>query len=106
MRGTGCRASTRMCRHSARPREKEPRMPRVATLDYENATPEAQALLDAITERYGLATNMKRTLAHSKPALDALTAWYPLRDAVVPFLGERLTALFCHAISAQSDCLL
>ena len=32
--------------------------------------------------------------------------WYDLRDAVVPFLGERLTMLFAHAISAGTDCLV
>jgi alkylhydroperoxidase family enzyme len=32
--------------------------------------------------------------------------WYPLRDTVQPFLGRRLTVLFAHAISAESDCLI
>jgi alkylhydroperoxidase family enzyme len=32
--------------------------------------------------------------------------WYPLRDAVLPFLGERLTTLFAHAVSTQTDCLI
>ena len=49
---------------------------------------------------------MKWTLAHSPVALDALLQWYPLHDAVAPFLGERRTSLFCHAISTQSDCLI
>jgi alkylhydroperoxidase family enzyme len=39
-------------------------------------------------------------------ALDALLQWYPLHDAVAPFLGERRTWLYCHAISTQSDCLI
>jgi alkylhydroperoxidase family enzyme len=51
-------------------------------------------------------TNMKRTLLHSLPAFKALMEWYPLRDAVQPFLGERLTTLFSHAISAETDCLI
>jgi hypothetical protein len=51
-------------------------------------------------------TNMKWTLAHSPVALDALLQWYPLHDQVVPFLGERRTWLYCHAISTQSDCLI
>ena len=51
-------------------------------------------------------TNMKNTLAHDRVAFDALMSWYPLRDAVVPFLGERRTELYCHAISVQSDCLI
>jgi len=51
-------------------------------------------------------TNMKRTLLHSLPAFDALMSWYPLRDSVAPFLGERETTLYAHAISAQTDCLI
>jgi alkylhydroperoxidase family enzyme len=51
-------------------------------------------------------TNMKWTLAHSPVALKALLEWYPLYDEVVPFLGERRTTLFCHAISTQNDCLI
>ena len=49
---------------------------------------------------------MKRTLLHSLPAFHALMEWYPLRDTVQPFLGERLTTLFAHAISAETDCLI
>jgi alkylhydroperoxidase family enzyme len=51
-------------------------------------------------------TNMKNTLAHDRVAFDALMTWYPLRDAVEPFFGERRTQLFCHAVSVQSDCLV
>jgi len=51
-------------------------------------------------------TNMKRTLLQSQPAFKALMEWYPLRDTVHPFLGERLTTLFAHAISADTDCLI
>jgi hypothetical protein len=51
-------------------------------------------------------TNMKWTLAHAPVALDALLQWYPLHDAVEPFLGERRTWIFCHAISAQAECLV
>ncbi len=32
--------------------------------------------------------------------------WYPLRDEVAGFLGDRATTLFAHAISTQSDCLI
>jgi len=81
-------------------------MPRIAPIAYETATPAERATLDEITRQHGSATNMKRTLAHSLPALHALLEWYPLHDTVQPFLGERLTALFCHAISVQADCLL
>jgi alkylhydroperoxidase family enzyme len=51
-------------------------------------------------------TNMKRTLLHSMPAFHALMQWYPLKEAVVPFLGEELTTLFAHSISAETDCLI
>jgi alkylhydroperoxidase family enzyme len=49
---------------------------------------------------------MKRTLAHSPVALAALMTWYPLRDAVAAFLGNRAAVLFAHAVSAQTDCLI
>jgi alkylhydroperoxidase family enzyme len=32
--------------------------------------------------------------------------WYPLRDEVATFLGERLTTLFAHAVSTETDCLI
>jgi alkylhydroperoxidase family enzyme len=54
----------------------------------------------------GRMTNMKWTLAHSPPALEALLQWYPLHAEVAPLLGERRTLLFCHAISVQNDCLI
>jgi alkylhydroperoxidase family enzyme len=81
-------------------------MPRIAPIAAETATSAERATLAEIARRHGSATNMKRTLAHSLPALHALLEWYPLHESVQPFLGERLTALFCHAISAQADCLL
>ena len=49
---------------------------------------------------------MKRTLARSGLALTTYMQWYPLRDAVETFLGERLTLLFAHAISTEADCLI
>ena len=33
-------------------------------------------------------------------------AWYPLREQVASFLGERATNLFVHAISSATDCLI
>jgi alkylhydroperoxidase family enzyme len=67
--------------------------------------PPARAAHDAHT-RVGRITNMKRTLLHSVPAFEALMTWYPLRDTVQVFLGERLTTLFAHAVSAETDCLI
>ena len=81
-------------------------MPRIPPLAYEDASPEARAAHDEGVDAYGRMTNMKRTLLHSLPAYRALMEWYPLRDTVLPFLGERLTYLFSHAISDQTDCLI
>jgi len=81
-------------------------LPRIEPLEYQTATPDERATLDSIAERWGRATNMKRTLARSPVALRALMEWYPLHETVRPVLGERLTAIFCHAISSQSDCLI
>jgi alkylhydroperoxidase family enzyme len=39
-------------------------------------------------------------------SLNALLQWYPLRDAVKAFLGERGITLFCHAISTGNACPL
>jgi alkylhydroperoxidase family enzyme len=81
-------------------------MSRIAPLQLADAEPEARAELERQLAAHGRVTNMKRTLAHSATALQALMTWYPLRDRVVPFLGERATTLFAHAISAGSDCLI
>jgi alkylhydroperoxidase family enzyme len=68
--------------------------------------PEARDALEAIRAAHGRVTNMKGTLARSPAALRALMTWYDLRDEVLPFLGERATDLFAHAISAGTDCLV
>src|SRR5215218_6401500 len=81
-------------------------MPRIPPLDNDAATPEARAAAEAHVRNHARMTNMKRTLLHSLPAFRALMEWYPLRDTVQPFLGERLTTLFAHAISAETDCLI
>jgi alkylhydroperoxidase family enzyme len=81
-------------------------MARIRPLAVEEASPAARAELEQHAAAGGRLTNMKRTLAHSPAALHALMQWYSLRDAVQPFLGERLTLLFAHAISTQTDCLI
>jgi alkylhydroperoxidase family enzyme len=81
-------------------------MSRLPPLDYDDSSPEAQAAHDHHQQHVGRITNMKRTLLRSLPAFDALMTWYPLRDAVRPFLGERLTTLFAHAVSSETDCLI
>ena len=81
-------------------------MARVEPLTLETAPPASRQELERQIAEHGRTTNMKRTLARSPVALDALMTWYNLRDAVVPFLGERATMLFAHAISAGTDCLV
>jgi alkylhydroperoxidase family enzyme len=71
-----------------------------------DASFESRAAMDGIRTAHGRVTNMKRTLARSPVALHALMTWYDLRDEVVPFLGDRLTTLFAHSISAGTDCLI
>jgi alkylhydroperoxidase family enzyme len=79
---------------------------RIAPIDPADADPLARQELDQQLAAHGRLTNMKRTLAHSGTALHALMTWYPLRDRVAGFLGERATTLFAHAISAGTDCLI
>jgi hypothetical protein len=81
-------------------------MNRIPPVDPENTTPERRAAFDAGVQRFGRMTNMKRTLLHSLPGYRALMEWYDLRDVVAPFLGDRLTNLFSHAISRETDCLI
>ncbi|HEY4309932.1 MAG TPA: hypothetical protein VGN12_10810 [Pirellulales bacterium] len=81
-------------------------MGRVSQIKYEETTPDVQAAFDEITSSQGRMTNMKATLAHSLPALDALMQWYPLREEVHKFLEPRATMLFVHAISSAADCLI
>jgi alkylhydroperoxidase family enzyme len=80
-------------------------MPRIIPLAYDELPDDARRAHDA---HLGIAriTNMKRTLLHSVPAFDALMTWYRLRDTVQPFLGERLTTIFAHAVSSETDCLI
>jgi alkylhydroperoxidase family enzyme len=75
-------------------------------MDPDSGSLEQRAAYEDGVVRYGRMTNMKRTLLHSMPAFRALMEWYPLRDTVQPFLGERLTTIFAHAISADTDCLV
>ena len=68
--------------------------------------PAAQAELDRQLAAHGRVTRLKQTLAHSPAGLVALMEWYPLRDEVAGFLGDRLTTLFAHAISTETECLI
>lgn len=81
-------------------------MPRIRPVEYTEAAAAVRAAYDGVVREHGRITNMKRTLLRSEPAFHALMEWYPLRDAVQPFLGDRLTNLFAHVISADNDCLI
>src|ERR1700750_2368432 len=81
-------------------------MARIHPVDETSAPADSRELAAAHAATGVRMTNMKWTLAHSPGALDALLQWYPLHDVVAPFLGERRTWLYCHAISTQSDCLI
>src|SRR6267142_6937233 len=72
----------------------------------EPLAPAARQELERQRAAHGRVTNMKRTLAHSPEALVALMTWYPLRDAVAAFLGDRATTLFAHAVSTEAECLI
>jgi alkylhydroperoxidase family enzyme len=92
--------------HSKLTSTREPAVPRVPQISYDSAPPEVREAHDDHIRRHGRITNMKRTLLNSLPAFRALMEWYPLRDTVQPFLGSRLTVLFAHAISAETECLI
>lgn len=81
-------------------------MARIQPQSYAAATEPVRATWDRQVREHGRMTNMKRTLAHNGASLDALMEWYPLRDELRGFLGERLTDLFAHAVSAETDCLI
>src|SRR6058998_1167668 len=81
-------------------------MPRITPITYDTAPAPVREAHDEHIRRHARITNMKRTLLHSLPAFHALMEWYPLRDAVRPFLGERLTHLFAHAVSTETACLI
>jgi len=81
-------------------------MARIQPVEYETAAGDVRAAYEQVVRDHGRITNMKRTLLRSMPAFRALMEWYPLRDTVEPFLGERLTNIFAYAISSDTDCLI
>jgi alkylhydroperoxidase family enzyme len=81
-------------------------MARISPLRVADAQPAARAELEHQISAHGRVTNMKCTLARSPAALAALMQWYALYDVVLPVLGSRLTTLYVHAISTQTDCLI
>ena len=81
-------------------------MTRIAPAEPAETPEDSRALAAAHEATGGRMTNMKRTAARSPETLEMLLTWYPLHDRVAAFLGERRAQLFCHAISAQNDCLI
>ncbi len=81
-------------------------MARISPISIDEAPPQARAELEHQVAAHGRTTNMKCTLARSPAALAALMQWYTLYDAVLPVLGQRMTTLFSHAISSETDCLI
>lgn len=74
---------------------------------YETLGPEGKAASDRQIELHGgRITNMKATLLSHVPSFTAYMEWYTLRDALVPFIGERAVSLFSYAISDENDCLV
>jgi hypothetical protein len=62
----------------------------------------AQSASDQHVERFGgPITNLDATLLGHLPSFTAYTEWFTLRDAVVPYVGERAVSLFCYAISTE-----
>lgn len=90
---------------STNPSSRAP-LTRVPPIEREQAPAESRPIVDQQLAAHGRMTNMKKTLAHSPPALKALMEWYPLKDEVEPFLGPRRTILFAHAVSSATDCLI
>ncbi len=81
-------------------------MARIKPVEFEHANAEVKKEFEAQLQMNGRITNMKRTLLHSLPAYHALMEWYPLRDELLKFVGEREFNLFSHAISSENNCLV
>ncbi len=81
-------------------------MSRIDLVRYEDLQDEAKREYDVQVKENGRVTNMKRTLLHSAVAFKAYQQWYPLRDEIQDFIGERGVFVFSLAISTQNECLL
>ncbi len=78
----------------------------IAPLSDAELTPAQKVAFDSKIARDGRVTNMQRTLLHSVPSFNAYIEWYNLRDLLIPAFGERAIWVFCHTISAGTDCLI
>jgi len=81
-------------------------MARIAPVEFENADAAAKKEFEDQIKRNGRITNMKRTLLHSLPSFHALMEWYPLREELLKFLGEKEFEIYAHAISTENRCLV
>lgn len=81
-------------------------MARVNYVELEKADEETKKAYENQLEKTGYVTNMKKTLLNSLTAYNALMEWYPLRDEVLKFIGERGVIIFCHSISSENACLI
>lgn len=70
------------------------------TLPEDGLSPEARAVADAhladFPEPLGA---LERTLLADPALFDAYRGWFQLREQIVPYLGERVVDLYCHALS-------
>ena len=63
-------------------------------------TPDAaEAAQQFLASHPGPLSNLDRTLLGSASVFTSYTAWFALRDELIPFLGERAVTLFCYSIS-------
>ena len=81
-------------------------MSRISKVIYEEALPEIQEEYNRVVKHHGSVSNMKATLLHSPAALRAVLEWYTLFGKVKPVIGQRLSILFCNAISRENACTL
>ncbi len=81
-------------------------MLRISKVIYEEARPEIRQEYERVEKHHGSVSNMKATLLHSPVALKAVLEWYTLFGKVMPVLGQRLSILFCNAISRENACTL
>lgn len=69
---------------------------------YDDLDDAAKAASDRHVELTGgPLNNLDATLLAHLPSFTAYTQWFTLRDAVVPYVGERAVSLFCYAISKE-----
>lgn len=75
-------------------------MPFLALHSDDELTPDAaEAARQFLAAHPGPLSNLDRTLLGSASVFASYTAWFELRDELIPFVGERAVNLFCFSIS-------